>query len=148
MADPVVSASVTRGELSLPDLNLNDHVAYIVSGGDLVFGATVTWRRQQVQSPFVDSKITTGRVLDIVQDKFAVDVMGPDHVTMASNVQALINAFSQSYFNLTVQFDAQPYTYACEASDYTMDWTVPRMYGLRTQVKFNLLRSPTALNGV
>lgn len=142
---PTVSCSVTRTSLALADLNLNDHVAYYPSGD--IFGATITWRRTTVKSPFVESEFTTNRVRNLVEDKFAVNVLGADQVTMANNITTLINAFSQDTFNLTVQLDSQPYTYACEASDYSMDWQIGRMHSLQTEVKFNLRRSPVPING-
>lgn len=142
---PTVTASVTRTSLSLAALNLSDHTNYFVSGD--IFGGTVTWRRQTVKSPYVESEWTVNRVRGLVEDKFAVNVLGGDQVTMANNIAALIAAFSQDYFNLTVQLDSQPYTYACEASDYTMDWQIGRMHSLQTEVKFNLRRSPVPING-
>lgn len=142
---PVVTCSVTRTSLALADLNLNDHTAYYPSGD--IFGSTVSWRRTTVKSPFVESEFTTNRVRNLVEDKFAVNVIGADQVTMANNITTLINAFSQDNFNLTVQLDAQPYTYACEASDYTMDWQIGRMHSLQTEIKFALRRSPVPING-
>jgi hypothetical protein len=142
---PVVSASVTRAQLSLADLNLSDHTNFYVSGD--IFGGTVTWRRTTVKSPYVESEFTTNRVRGIVEDKFGVNVIGTDQVTMANNIAVLIAAFSQDTFNLTVQLDSQPYTYACEASDYTMDWSIGRMHSLQTEIKFQLRRSPVPING-
>ena len=142
---PTISASVTRASLSLADLNLSDHTNYFVSGE--IFGATVQWRRSTVKSPYVESEFTVNRVRGIVEDRFAVNVLAADQVTMATNIAAVVAAFSQDYFNLTVQLDSQPYTYACEASDYTMDWQIGRMHSLQTEIKFSLRRSPVPING-
>ena len=142
---PTVSVSVTRTSLALGNLDLSDHVNYYTSGE--IFGSTVAWRRATVKSAYVESEFTVNRVRGLVEEKFAVNVLAPDQVTMATNIGALVTAFTQDTFNLTVQLDAQPYTYACEASDYTMDWQIARMHSLQTEIKFTLRRSPVPING-
>ena len=145
----ITAASVTRPILGLANLNLNDHVNYYVSNS--IFGGTVSWRRQTVQSPWIEGQFTVGAVRDQVEDKFVVEVLGGTANTQTSlqtNLQTLVAAFSQSYFNLTVQLDSAYYTYACEASDYTMDWTNTRWIAKQVQVSFNLRRSPVPINGV
>jgi hypothetical protein len=142
----ITVASVSRPELGLADLNLNDHVNYYVAPG--IFGGTVSWRRQTVQSPWIEGQFTVGAVRDQVEDKFVVEVLGADQPSLQVNLQNLIKAFSQSSFNLTVQLDTAYYTYACEASDYTIDWTNTRFMAKQVQVSFSLRRSPVPVNGV
>lgn len=142
----ITAASVSRPELGLGDLNLNDHVNYYVAPG--IFGGTVSWRRQTVQSPWIEGTFTVGAVRDQVEDKFTVEVKGADQAGLQTNLQNLINAFSQSSFNVTVQLDTAYYTYACEASDYTIDWTNTRFMAKQVQVTFNLRRSPVPVNGI
>lgn len=136
---------VSRPVLGLPDLNINDHVKYVVSSD--IMGGTITWRRQSVQSPYVEGEITVSRVRGVVEDKFSVDVLGVVQSDMQQNVADLIAAFTQDNFNMTIRIDDATYTWVCEACDYSMDWSVPRMHGLKTQVKFSLRRSPIPING-
>lgn len=142
----ITAASVSRPELGLADLNLNDHTNYYVA--NTIFGGTVSWRRQTVQSPWIEGQFTVGAVRDQVEDKFVVEVKGADQISLQNNLKALVAAFSQSSFNLTVQLDTAYYTYACEASDYTIDWTNTRFIAKQVQVSFSLRRSPVPVNGV
>lgn len=145
----ILAASVSRPELGLPDLNLNDHSKFYVSGADgAIFGSTVQWRRQTAQSPFVEGQFTVNAVRDVVEDKFAVEVLGTDQVSLQLNLQELVDAFSQSYFNVTMQLDNAVYTYACEPSDYTIDWTRARWHNHQALITFALRRSPVPINGV
>lgn len=146
MSEAIIHASVSRPELGLADLDLNDHVNYFVSAP--IFGGTVSWRRQTVQSPWVEGQFTVNAVRDQVEDKVVIEVMGGDQVTLQQNVQALIAAFSQSSFNITLQLDNAVNTYACEASDYTVDWTHTRWHNRQVQVSFSLRRSPVPVNGI
>lgn len=170
-----ISCYVSTADINKP-LNLNDGTNYKVANE--IFGSTVIWRRSVAKSPFVDSEVVTGKVLELVQDKFAVDVMGATQYAMLANVKTLVAAFSQDQFVLMFGiteatnpkpppmwgFNPKPpptfvsaasqannwamYVYECQASDYTMDWSVPRIHGRRTQLKFALRRSPVPLVGV
>lgn len=191
-----ISCYVSTADINKP-LNLNDGTNFKVANE--IFGSAVTWRRQTAKSPFVDGEVVTGKVLELVQDKFAVDVMGATQSAMLANIKTLISAFSQDSFALmfgitevtntkpvpmwgfsttgpldvpgtqvtpftdvptprvpTPGYDTKAatmndwamYVYECQGSDYTMDWSVPRMHGRRTQVKFQLRRSPVPLAGV
>lgn len=139
------ASSVTRTELALPDLNLNDHLNYIVV--NQILGAQVQWRRQAVTSPFIEGQYTVGRVRDVVTDKFAVQVLGADQATMFGNLQALLAAFNQDYFNLSITLDNQMLTFACEASVYTVDFSQERIWARQMLVTFDLRRQPISVNG-
>lgn len=140
------AASISRPELGLADLNINDHTNYYVAPG--TFGATVSWRRQTVSSPWIEGQFTVGAVRDQVEDKLVVEVKGADQLSLQNNVKALIDAISQSSFSMTMSLDTAYYTYACEASDYTIDWTNTRWIGRQVQVTIALRRSPVPVNGV
>lgn len=142
------ACSCTRTELGLADLNLNDHINYYVSN-DSIFSGTVQYRRNTVTSPYVASGVTVNAVADLVQDVFAVEVLGGTSGALgtANNYAAIVAAFGQYDFNLTFSFDSGVYTYACQTSDYTTDWTQGRGLANQLEVKFTLYRSPIAING-
>lgn len=143
--DAVVTVAVTRTLLGLADLNLMDHLNYMTSATFL--GAGVTYRRQQIKSPYVEGAITVNRVRDQVQDTIAIDVLADTQTRFQSNIQTLQAAFAQDSFQLKLTLDSVPWTWTCEASDYKMDWTVPRIHGLYGQVQYTLLRSPISVAG-
>lgn len=139
------TAVVNRTELGLAPLNINDQLNYKVSAE--LFGGTVSWRRQVVKSPYVEGEYTVNRTRGVVEEHVNVEVFGDTQVLMNSNVAKLVTAFSQNRFNITITLDAAIVTYACEAADYSMDWSVPRMHARQTQVKFVVRRSPVPING-
>jgi hypothetical protein len=146
MAVPSITCTLTRVNLGLADLNINDHLNFGI--GAPILGATTSWRRQTVQSPYVESQWTVSAVRDLVQDQFAVNVFGADQVALQNNIKTLVAAISQSYYNLSLSLDAAVTTYACQASDYTIDWSKERLFARNVLVKIMLRRSPVAINGV
>jgi len=144
-------AAVSRDLLGLADLDINDHTNFILSS-DSILSATVSWRRNQAQSPFVESQILISAVRDLVQDSVAFEVLAGKvpggHAGLQANLKTLIDAFSQFSFNFTVQWDGVPYTYACQPADYAIDWTSGRAQAQQLRVKFSLYRSPVPVQGV
>lgn len=145
MGSPVMGITVSRTLLGLSALDINDHTNYITSATFL--GSGVTYRRSQVRSPYVDGAITTNRVKDIVQDQIAIDIPAPDQALFQYRIGVLQDAFAQDEFVLTLTLDGTPWAWLCEASDYKMDWSVPRIHGLFGQVQYTLIRQPVAVQG-
>lgn len=138
-------ATVTRESLGLPVLNINDHVNYQL--GDQILGGSQTWNRQSVKSPYVDGETLVNRTRAQVQEQFQVQVFGGTQTEMQQNIAALIAAFTQFTYQLSVQIDDATYTYQCDTADYTVDWTNFRMMAHKALVKFQIPRSPKLING-
>lgn len=145
MADATITATVSRTSLALADLNINDHVNYILSAQFL--GAGVTYRRQQVRSPYTEGAVTVNRTRDVIQDQVSIDVLASNYTTFQANIATLQAAFAQDVFTLTVTTNGVPWAWTCEASDYKMDWSVPRIMGLYGQVQYTILRQPIPISG-
>lgn len=145
MASPTVGVTVSRTLLGLADLDIMDHVNYITSGTFL--GSGVTYRRTQVRAPYVEGAITTNRVRDVVQDQIAIDVLAPDYTTFQHNIETLQDAFAQDEFVLTMLLNGVPWSWQCEASDYKMDWSIPRIHALYGQIQYTLIRQPISVTG-
>lgn len=151
MSDDTIQILCSRGELGLTDLDLNDHVNFYVSS-DSILSGTIQFRRNTITSPYVASAFQVNAVPDIVQDVFAVEVMNGGFGTtgLQNNYATLIQAFTFQYnFNLSFIWSSGAiYTYSCQQSDYTTDWTQGRAQAQQLQVRFTLYRSPVAVNGV
>lgn len=143
--DAVVTVKISRTQLGLADLDLMDHLNYITSG--TFMGAGVTYRRQQIRSPYVEGATTVNRVRDQVQDQIAIDVLADTQAHFQTNIATLQNAFAQDTFVLTMTLDTVVWAWQCEASDYQMDWSIPRIHGLYGQIKYTLLRQPILVTG-
>lgn len=140
-----VVASITRTALGLTDLDLNDHTNYVISDG---FDAgAVSWRREQAESPYVESKITIGRVRDIVEARIGIQVRGATHADIAANVKTLIDAFTQDVFYLSISLDGTVYRWEGEAADYTMEWNRERLHNKFPLMAFGFLRHPVPTTG-
>lgn len=140
------TASVTRSALGLPSLNINDGVNYKIGGE--IMGGTVQWERKTVSSPFVHGDFTVLRRLQNVSERIPIYVYGSSQTTMVTNARALIDAFIQPLFNLTMTLDAQTYTYQCEAADYTYQWSNAHMFSGQVVIEFQVPRMPLALVGI
>lgn len=137
--------TVSRLELGMPILDINDHVNYQV--GDQILGGNQTWNRQTVKSPYVDGEIMVNRTRGQVQEQFAVQVFGDTQVAMQQNIATLIDAFSQFTYQLSIEMENATYTYQCDTSDYTVDWTNTRMMAKKALVKLQFPRSPKLVSG-
>jgi hypothetical protein len=139
------AASVTRSDLGLGVLNINDQLDYIV--GSDIMGAMVSYDRQTVSSPYVNGDVTVHRRRGSVTEKFSVYVLGDTQTELQNNIRTLISAFSQNKFNLVMLLDGIEWSYVCEASDYQVEWSNANFFSIKVKVVFNLLRSPIALVG-
>lgn len=140
------TATVTRSDLGLSSLNINDHIKYITT--TQIMGGQVTWQRNSVSSPYVDGDVTISRRRPSVNDVFVVDVIGANHATIRTNLQALVAAFLQDKFNIIITLDGATYQYQCETSDYSIEWNHAKIHDKRITAQFNVMRKPIAVSGV
>jgi len=145
-----LSITLSRTLLGLPDLEINDHENYYVSElGD----QSVTWRRQQASSPWVDGTVTTQRTKENVTRSISVEVLGSLWPYTIENAKALIDAVSQDSFILTIHFAPMvtpvedAVSYLCEASDYNWVQTKERWHAQRGILNINLIHKPNPLTG-
>lgn len=145
MTDLSLTVLVTRGALGLGDLDINDHVNYYVTPTFL--GGQVSWDRVEVTSPFIDGSVTVNRRRSKVQENIGIEVLGDSQADLATNLAALIAAFTQDGFALNIGVGAQAYQYACEAADYQLTWSGPRSIARQALVAFTVPRQPNPIAG-
>lgn len=138
-------ADITRTELGLPPLSVNDHLNYIL--GDEQLGGTNSWKRQSVSSPYVDGEFTVNRTLGIVEERLSIDCLGADSYSLQVAIAALVDAVSQSRWTLTMRVDDSVWAYDCEAADYTVGWEKSRRMVFRSTVLLAVRRQPRLLTG-
>jgi hypothetical protein len=141
-----IDALVTREELGLPDLDINDNDNYIV-GPNLAPGV-VAWQRLQASSPFMHGAVTVGRRKDIVTAEIAVDILANNFTALTAAKQTIVEAFEQDSFRLKMTFEGSQYEWACEAADHGVSWEHPRVHARRLTVLFSFPRQPIPLLGV
>jgi hypothetical protein len=146
MPDFDLLVQVSRDGLGMPGLQLNDHVRYACAPQFL--GATVTWKRQSVGSPFVDDEVTVSRTRGKVMEQIAVEVDGAGR-ELKDNIDELIAAMIQDKYAFIADTDAfGTLAYACEAADYQATLTGPRLSFGRVQCVFSMPRSPMPIMGM
>lgn len=110
-----LSGSITRTELSLSALALNDDNYSIVEWGP----GELTWRRSSVGSPFVDGTYLVNAVKDQMSVSARIRVTGSNKGDCMNKVGTLLRAFEQSSYTLTVIVDGTTFSYACEPADWS-----------------------------
>jgi len=146
VVDVDLDVQLTRTQLGLGYLNINDHVNYAIAPGS--FGAQVTWQRNQVGSIYQDDEITTYRKRNKVMENIIVEVFGDNNVEVQGNVDALIAAVLQSNFDILISVNGVYRVYACETADYGMKWEGNRFVANQFQVNLTVPRSPVPKVGV
>lgn len=146
MADLAMSVTISRAALALPPLQLNDHDAYYI--GTQLLGGQVQYNRNSVTSPFVDGAVTTYRTRQVLNEQITVEVLGENAYDCRVHLDDLITAVSQDSFTLTVIIAGVTYAYACEAADFQLAWSGPRVMANQYQVQLTLPRQPVPLTGV
>ena len=146
----VTAASVTRTELALADLDLNDKTTYgVMAAGP---GAK-SWRRQTAESPFMHGRALVGAVLDTEVAPLRIRVKGSTDSVLNTNLNALLRAFEQFTYDLTLTIEGVTYTWRCEPADYTIGdrgGEINTFVRLANQewVSFEIPRNPIPVAGV
>lgn len=147
IADLNITAEVTRTELGLGNLDLNDDVNFRFGRGVEV--GRLTWRKDVVTSPYVHGRFPVREVKDAVESKITVYVIAPDHATLSTNVGVLIGAFTEQYeYNLQIVVEGQTYAWRCERADYEVAFATETFNALFVPVSLAFYRSPIQVAGV
>lgn len=147
MTDLALSVAVTRTQLGLSELNLNDHVNYYVAQQQFM-GGTMTWTKNQITSPYVDGATTVNRTRGQVTEPVTIEVLGTSDTVLQTNMATLINAFSQDSYDLLIAIGAANYQYQCEAADVQQArWTVSGLLFKQQQIVFQVPRQPVPILG-
>lgn len=146
MVDIFLSVQITRTNLGLANLEINDHTNFAVAPG--TFGAAKDYNRTQVESVYVDGKVTTHRKLDIVTEPVVVEVYGADTPSVYANLETLVAAMSQDTYQIQITIGAYTQTWNCEAADVrSVTFDGPRLVASQLQVVFDVIRQPVPVTG-
>lgn len=118
MSDLTIACSVTRTRLpgSLAPLNLNNHTAFeVVSAGP----GNRRWVREWATAPSVHGATEVSRRMDIQTAPLVLRALGSSAAVLNTNTAAMVAAFSQSRYNLTLTIDGVTSTWKCWAADIT-----------------------------
>lgn len=146
MPDLRLSVQVSRELFGLAPLELNDHWHYYIAA-DKLFGGQVQWTRQVATGPYTDGGVTVNRTRQVVSEPLGVEVTGDDPLGLQTFILQAIYALMQDSFTVTINADGAVYAYQCEAADYQIAWSGPRLMAKQAQLLFTVPTQPSALVG-
>jgi len=147
MTDLNVVAKVSRGQLGLSDLNVNDHSSYVLAG-NMAFGGAVQWARKQLEVPWVDGQVTVERHRQNVTEPLSFYVAGPDLATLDTRLGTLIAAFHQDRFTFQLVVGGANHAWDCEAADIQQVlYDTVHVHNKYVTVTFSVPHKPIPLAG-
>lgn len=141
-----VAAWVTRDELGLDDLDIDDGDRYVMT--NKVNPGSVSWSRQQVESNFVHGAFTIGRRKDLSTMEMVINVEADHFHNLTNYVEELVEAFEQDTFRLHIEVEGRTYEWMCETADHAVSWDPVRVHNRRVSVAFSIPRQPIPVRGV
>lgn len=111
------TASITR--LLVPGGPLAA-LALVSDDYDIVnFGpGALSWRKQTAEAQWVHGRVMTAAVKDVEVAPLEIEVYGSSSADLDANTRALLDAFEQWTYDLTVVADGVTHTWRCEPADY------------------------------
>jgi hypothetical protein len=146
MTDLSVVAHVTRSQLGLANLAINDHTTYVIAG-PAIMGGAISWDRKTVNAPWVDGDITVARRRQNVMEQLQVYVTGSDQGAMMTNLRTLRDAFTQDRYTLQITVGSAQNAWDCEAADYSVLYDTAHAYNRYAVATFQIPRKPVPLVG-
>ena len=102
-------------------LDLEDDEHYELHG-DALAQRAVTWRKQQVSSPYVEGTYTTAAVKENVTEALVVLVRGGDPLELADLIAAVTDGFDQMAFQVMLTINGMVEYWTCvEPAGYTIE---------------------------
>lgn len=147
MSDLDITALVSRDELALADLDINDEVNYRLAQQFRPGG--VTWSKEFVESPFVHGRYVVGERKQSTEGSLGVFVTADTHAALHTNVETLVDAFTeQRTYVLRLVVEGQDLRWKCERADYEVAFTTAHVNALYVPVAFSFHRHPIPVQGV
>jgi thioredoxin reductase len=148
MTDITLVAKVSRTALALGDLDINDHVNYVV-GGPAGFLGAVQWERSNFGAPWVTGEITVEEHQVNTTESLQVYVAGSSLSSLDTNLGVLLVAFRQHRFTFQMVVDGVNHAWDCGAADVQQVlYDNAHVKARYVTVTFGIPRKPIPLAGV
>jgi len=142
-----MSVTVSRDLLGLDPLELNDFIDYSVD--DQFLGGQSTWNIvASADSPYVHGEWPTILKMGNVQERVGVWAYASEQLELESKVGAVLAAFRQIQYLLTVTINGQVRQFNCQPSDTQYEMTGPLSANKLGHVVCTVRRTPVLLQGV
>lgn len=137
-----VVAYVTKPDLGGGSIVLTSD-GYRIEGEEGVEFGGLTWRRNMVTSPFVHGGFPVTQVKENSTLMLTIQVRGTSQADLGDKIAALVAAFSQFEYEVSITFDDEEWAYLCWAADIVVGAQDERMAQWNIPVKLSIPRSPT-----
>lgn len=137
----ILSCTISRALLGLPDLELNASPYRVVSlspGGQ-------DWDRQVAKSPYLDGEVTTQRTRTSPEVELTERVTEATEAALMASYGVLVDAFNQDEFVFTLTIDGAVRSWYGEAADRRNDFQKELVHARMQQVTFRFKRRPGGL---
>lgn len=145
MTDITLLGYVTRTALSLPDLDINDHVNFVL--GVPLLGGAGKYDRNMVGSAYMDGTVTVNRKMPNITETITVEVRGGTWAEVMANVLTVKQAFTQGDYQLHITINGNYHAWQCEAADWSYDLQQGRIASLMPKFTFEVPRRPIPVAG-
>lgn len=103
----------------------------------------VTWRKQEINSPYVEGTFTNEAVRENVVEPVAIYVRGESQFELMTRVKVITDALGQLNFDMEFTVGNAKETWHCFASEYTVETQQEFVHGLLAVVRASVPRLPT-----
>lgn len=139
------TVTVTRTLLSLADLSLSSATYGVLNVPELV--AERPWRREVAASRYVHGTIEVGATYDQCVTVPTVKVTAASASALQTAVAALIAAFEQRTFTMTISVDGTDWAWTCQRHAAGMAFDVPMRHRHVARVRLAGTRNPIPVSG-
>lgn len=115
MTDLSIAVGVSRTDLGLGTLSINDGNYKIMRGG--LGPGGITWRRQTTSSPFTHGVLQTNAVKEETTMILGVRVKGSSEDDCQDNIDILLRAFEQYSYFLSADIGGHSWVWQCYVAD-------------------------------
>lgn len=149
MPDIAISYAITRGELGLADLALQD----LANGYEVIeFGpGSRSWRKETVKSAYVHGETLVSAVMDVQVAPLKMRVRGSTHAIADSRLKTVLDAFSQFVYSIGVVIDGVTWIWTCQPADISVgesgDINKFQWMAKMFEVTASIPRNPVPLSG-
>lgn len=143
----ITSAQVSRAApLTTSPLSIHSG-AYRIVGADGLDPGGIQWERKSAGSPWVHGEYPVHQRKRNSRGAIRVKVTAATQSDLNSAKAALLDAFYQFQYDLTVVIDGQTYSWRCFAADATVGMADERWMNKNIEVNLMFDRLPTPLQG-
>jgi hypothetical protein len=112
---------------------------------DSIAGAQTTWRKQEVDSPWVEGSFTTRAVRGNVPEAVHVWVSGETHYELDERLSAFTDALGQLQYAMRVRTGDLLETWTCFPGDFSIETQQEYRFATIALVRATVPRLPTTV---